>query len=396
MSTHIPRHQANTGEFLIEAKKVRRESAMLPEPLQQVVRSMRRSYLQRMVLDEIEAEVENMARKEGVLVKVNRILAPPCAVIPADKREDYLKKLVKRPGYIRGLRNLARERLSDENIMKEVFAEQGIRLDEQVPETGPMVVNGTWRFNGIDPIFETMNVGVASAIANWIVEESADPFDDLFEMDAKEHPVTVLLWFCGIAGLLALVLDQRKPRNRRFIVTEVDVFRNYRDRQDSAAWSGNHGIDPIDGTTLTPVVSRLYEVPKKKFEFVVLNIPACSDDSGRNLRDIWKTEEERMLRDPGRLSTKSWRNELMSYVKRLPDLLKETGQAVLLLPYGVRGARGYREDKNILRGIELWLSDAGLEILRDVHVVEEKPLSQPFMNKARPESRLIIVKRREA
>ncbi len=390
-----PGYLVNTGDFAADSVQVRRELSQLPKCMRGIVSQLRFAYNQRQLLDTINVAVDELAHADRAYVTVHRETGPSHQVLPADRRCEYLRMLANRPGFLRGLRHQSRKILRSENVQRQAFPGKGLQLLERVPETGPLAVRGLTRFNSIESIFECMNVGVAAAVSNWIIDQSAGSITEDIGLDNEGEPaVRILAWHCGIAGILALVLDMLKPLDRRFEVTEVDVYRDLRDRQDSAWWTGNHGVDPTDGEKITPVVARYHEVPTLKVDFIVLDMPAPSDESGRNIRNTWKTQEERRLRDPGRLSIKMWRKELRACLDRLPILLAGEGQALLVLPLGVRQARGYQPYESLLAGTEDYLTRLGFEVLRDLLVQEEHPVAQPFVGTARPQRRLLIVRRR--
>jgi hypothetical protein len=395
MSTTTPVRPANVGEFALEAANVSRELAKLPPPIQAIVRRLHRAYAQRQLLDLIEEQIRELARSERAYVST-RSDTGQLRILPEDRRNEYVQQLLFRAGFLKSLRLGAQRILRAENIQKQVFPEKGLRLNEHLPGEGSLVVAGSTRFNRIEAIFETLNVGVAAAVGNWIVDHSSRFGTRDLMLEDEEPSVTVLAWHCGIAGVLALVLDFLKPLDRRFAIVEVDVFGAIRDRQDSTWWTGNHGIDLVDDEKKTPVVARLYEVPQCTFDWVVLDMPppALPADGGGCVRNTWKTQDERRLVDPGRLCPKVWRRTLRRYLEELPHLLIDGGQGILVLPLSIREARGYRHHDSLLVGIERWLGEVGLQVVRDLPVHELRPVAQPFVGSFRPERRLIIVTRR--
>lgn len=388
-----PTTSADMGDFIQEASGVRRDVSRLPQPMQRIIRLIRRPYLRGQLVKIITDAVEELAKADGALVSTYLELDRLQVILPEDRRQDYLGQLVTRPGFLSALHREARRIVRDQNVMKQVFPEKGLHLLEKLPESGVLTVRGSNRFNRIEAMFETMPVGLAAAIGNWIVETTTSTIQEDIGLDEAEKVITVLAWHCGIAGVLALTLDFLKPHNGRFGVTEVDVYRDLRDRQDSAWWTGSHGIDLNDGEKRTPVVARLHHVPDKKFEFVVLDMPPPGDPGASNLRNRWKTEDERQLHDPGRLSVRAWRKTLRGYLRQLPSHLERGGRAVLVLPESVRVPRGYRHEEGLLLGVDDCLTQVGLETVRDLQVKEESPLPQPFVGSSRPDRRLLIVQR---
>jgi hypothetical protein len=362
--------------------------------MQAIIRQLRFVYNQRQLLDLIDQEVDELAKSDRAYVTFTSDTDPTRRILPADRRQEYLGKLLQRKGFLQRLRNEVQRTLRGGNIQKQTYPTDGPSLNERLPEDGPFIVRGTRRFHDVEAIFETPNVGLIAAIGNWIVDHSRFDLVEDIGLDDDEQTITVLAWHCGIVGLLAQVLDHQKPHDRRFVVTEVDVFGQVRDRQDSSSWTGSHGVDPIDRENSSPVVARLYEVPTRTFDFVVLDMPPPGEPGKPNVRNTWKTQQERRLKDPGALCPKNWSKQLRAYVERLPNLLAEDGQAILILPKGVREARRYHQDELLLDDVDEYLAQAGLETLRDLDVNEEHPRFQPFVGSSRPLRRVIIVQRK--
>jgi len=383
------------NDFDAEAEEVRRFLPLLPRSLQSEIRRLRRSYHRGQILDVLRTEIEKVAAEEHAHVRIRRVGEPDYTFIPADRYEDIFKKVVERPGLKRRIGNAAKKLLRHENAQKTVFPEPGLRFDERLPNEGPLNVYGSTRFNRVEAIFETLPVGVVAAVVNRIIQRPHDPLEDEIGFsEDHEQDIFILSWHCGLAGLPAIVLDYKKPFGRRFNVVEVDVFNELRDREDCTSWSGNHeDASDTEGKT-SPVLARLYEVPPGvKYDFIILDMPPPGAEAAAQLRNTYKTQEERRLLDPGRQGPRRWRQILKGYVERLPQLLEEDGEAILILPESIREARGYRACPDLLQALRDLVQQAGLQVERDVEVVEADPIAQPFVGRSRPQRRVIVLRR---
>lgn len=383
------------NDFDAEAEEVRRFLRLLPRSLQSEIRRLRRSYHRGQILDLLRTEIEKVAAEEYAHVRVRRVGDPDYTFIPADRYEDIFKRVVEQPGLKRRIRNATKKLLRFENVQKEVFPEPGLRLDERLPDQGPLSVHGSTRFNRVEALFETVPVGVVAAVVNRIVQQIQDPLEE--EIGFSEDPEQdffILSWHCGLAGLPAIVLDYKKPFGHRFNVVEVDVFNELRDREYSTSWSGNHE-DPTDPEgQKSPVLARLYEMPPGvTYDFVILDMPPPGEEAAAQLRNTYKTQGERRLLDPGRQGPRRWRGILQGYVERLPQLLNDDGEAILILPESIREDRGYRACPGLLQGLRDVAHQVGLHVERDVEVVEADPLPQPFVGRSRPQRRIVVLRR---
>jgi hypothetical protein len=366
----------------------------MPRCLAGIIRSVKRADLQRQLLDEVEGAVRELAQKHKAYVRVHRPFELPYEILPADLRRDYLHQVEVRPGFVQSLRRKAQHARREANVLKRLFPSDGIAFNEKLPDSGEFLVEGTTRLNSIEAVFETLNVGFVGALVNYINQRTSAPLSSEFGFDDRENVSRVLAWHCGLAGLLSAILDYQKPLGRRYGVTEVDVFGDMRDRENLTWWSGSHGVD-ASGDKISPVVERRYDVPQAgRYHFVVLDMPCPSDRQGRHLRDNFKSDHERLVRDPGRLGLSAWRKELASYVARLPSLLADDGEALLILPKAIREGRGYRLAEDLTEDTEGLVRAEGLEIVRDLVIHERRPLAQPFVHTSRPIRRLLIVRRR--
>lgn len=430
----MPFTPPNAGGFRTLARANRRRLSTWPKPAARIIHQVRNAQRQAQLVEHVEAEVHHLAEVRGLVIRAQSGPHRTIDLLPEDVRVDLLRMVLERPGFLRHLDREARRLLREDHLHKRLFPERGLRLIETFGGS-PLVLRGSSRFNGVEAAFESMNVGLAAAIGNRFKATVAAPTqpDELVlgrrETTRVSKRVTVLSWHCGVAGTLSVVLDFLKPRDRHYAVVEVDAFSLARDRETSTQWSGAHRVTVFqreDGSCFStstpelhwrdplvkavrsyegPVVERRYSFPLigpwRPFDRVVLDMPPPGEGIGSQLRNSFKRAiengarrfDERELVDPGRLGPRRWLGLLDGYLRRLPELLNDNGEAIVIVPAGVRHARGYRFHAGLVEHLDRKVEEAGLVVVEDFWVVEEDAIPQPFVGRSRPERRVIIARR---
>jgi hypothetical protein len=125
----------------------------------------------------------------------------------------------------------------------------------------------------------------------------------------------------------------------------------------------------------------LHDEPRagQSYPLIVCNVLPPTSQAGANHHASAYHDEELPA---ARLGVHRWRERVRALLEVLPGLLLEGGEVRVLLPLGVRDARGYVEDLAMLDVLKT--PNTGPAWGAPVEVVELEPAPWPFVGRARP------------
>lgn len=305
-------------------------------------------------------------------------------VLPAIEH-DVLRRLDRNRTFHSGVRARVRQRLRLEHLLK-VQPDAFIMLPETLNET-PRVRNGELH------VRSSIGLGTASVLEAepeeldaWMIEQICqallgDEEDVCPQLDDLKARVLVV---GALAGGFARALTTKFGPRSNIQVTESDwVFSK---------------------ATNLPRVARLpFHELAPAFDAAVVVMPSPSMSNATNQRDIYRTrptegEPESTRKtwklDPARLGPRRWTQVVSDYLAGVSALMKNGARVFVLLPSGIRTARGYIEAPDLLDPVFARLGECGFQVRDRVNVVEIGPVAQPFVAKARPSKAMLVLQKK--
>lgn len=146
------------------------------------------------------------------------------------------------------------------------------------------------------------------------------------------------------------------------------------------------------GTALPCVVKRNPDDIEDRYDFFVSAMPSPAMPEAAGQQRIYAGVGCRH----GSLGPRKWLRDLGLLLGSLSLALTPGGAALLLLPLGVRVARGYVEDDKFQQGVEALVRDVpGLQLDGYYPTEEDTPVARPFVGKNRPLLLTVVLKKPE-
>lgn len=398
----------------VNARRERQmREARLPPRLRSLFKGIRDESLQLHLLEEIDNEVERLLERQGhdtssvsascisdeeravngMVAAVNREVrgATPGAVsrVPGGKTRRELHPVVYYHAvrilagdetFVCRLRRMVREALRRDHVVglaPDAVTDVAASLPTVTPRGGVLVVPSR------------LGLGTASYLEGapegwdaWAVQEVTRRFGVVIEGDENgdvglglgadplQRKVELLVLHAGPGGL-ARAVDAQSMGLPRCAIDEVD----------------DHYSSP---TSLACVRGRNSDTLKGEYDAVIAAIPSAADPAAAGQMRIYENTSPTRGADGPR----AWLHRLQEMVSSLSGCLRTGGVALLLLPLGIRGRKGYTPAPDLEASVrELLREVPGLHVAAAYETREESPVRRPFVGTNRPKLITIVLEK---
>jgi hypothetical protein len=400
-----------SGAFETERRRVSAMLASMPASIAQVIKRVKRDDIRHTLCAEVMEEVDAIASQRGLMPTAEDVVLGGAHGLLVVHRNAILDELARRPTFLNQLKHRVEQALRVAHIEK---------INPHLVQREPDVVSVEDPLPGVvwKPASD-LGLGTATTLDEapdgfwyWVAERVRH--EGVARTECGEDPAVRVLHLDPRGGPLARALVARRDLLGPVRIQELGpelspTLFPWGYAQEDALEHDRQGREFPRARVVQNRVAQL-EPP---YDILAWAVPSPSWGAASNQGELYDHGGTVLLADGvevvrvpwlGKVGPTRWKDLFRGVLNQLvPNLLSESGAAILRVPLGMRvqqRARGRRQARNgyearpdLLDGVLDDLAAHGLHIAEAYDVEDEHPVAQPYVGRSRAPSKVFVLRR---